>query len=42
VSGMEQTFESPPDIGQHTEEVMYQLLEYSDTRIAELRRRQII
>jgi CoA:oxalate CoA-transferase len=42
VSGMEQTFESPPNIGQHTEEVMYQLLEYSDTRIAELRRRQII
>ena len=42
VSGIEQTFESPPDIGQHTEEIMSQLLEYSDTKIAELRRNQII
>ena len=42
VSGIEQTFESPPDIGQHTEEIMSQLLEYSDTKIAELRRSQII
>ncbi|HEY95978.1 MAG TPA: CoA transferase [Dehalococcoidia bacterium] len=42
VSGMEQIFESPPNIGQHTEEVMYQLLGYSDTKIAELQTRQII
>jgi CoA:oxalate CoA-transferase len=42
VSGVEQVFRSPPLIGQHTDEVMSQLLGYSEARITELRREKII
>ena len=42
VSEVEQVFRSPPIIGQHTEEVMSQLLGYSEARVAELRREKII
>lgn len=42
VSGMEQAFKSPPSIGQHTEEVLAQLLGYSEARIAELRNDEVI
>lgn len=42
VSGMEQTFESPPNIGQDTEEIISQLLGYSDEKVAELQKKQII
>ncbi len=42
VSGVEQVFRSPPLIGQHTHEVISQLLGYSEARIAELRREKII
>ena len=42
MSGAEQVFKSPPTFGQHTEEVLSQLLGYPEARIAELRREKVI
>lgn len=42
VSGMEQVFKSPPSIGQHTEEVLSELLGYDEGRITELRNAKVI
>ena len=37
VAGMEERYEPPPLLGQHTEEVLRMVLEYTDERIAALR-----
>ena len=42
MSGAEPVFKSPPTFGQHTEEVLSQLLRYSEARIVELRREKVI
>ena len=42
MSGADPVFRSPPTFGQHTDEVLSQLLGYSSTKIAELRREKVI
>lgn len=42
MSGVEQVFKSPPTFGQHTEEVLSQLLGYSEAKISELKREKVI
>lgn len=42
VAGMEEQYQPPPLLGQHTEEVLRTVLEYSDKRIAALRGEGIV
>jgi crotonobetainyl-CoA:carnitine CoA-transferase CaiB-like acyl-CoA transferase len=38
----EESFTHPPALGEHTEEILRELLGYSPSRVAELRERKVI
>ena len=42
MSRLEERFEAPPELGQHTEELLSGLLKYAPEKIADLRRRGIV
>jgi crotonobetainyl-CoA:carnitine CoA-transferase CaiB-like acyl-CoA transferase len=42
MSGLEETFQSPPDLGEHTQEMLSEVLDYSSEKIAELRKTNVV
>jgi CoA:oxalate CoA-transferase len=42
MSGLDETFQAPPDLGEHTEEILLGILKYSSEKIAELRKGNIV
>ena len=42
MSSLEEIFQAPPDLGEHTQEMLSEVLDYSSEKIAELRKANVV